>query len=67
MTLKTVLASKSALPSLRADATAEEKQAAAAIEASTAQLGTRALYGCRAKKLIKIDRSGTEQIVKFDA
>jgi hypothetical protein len=27
---------------------------------------TRILYGCVAKKLVKIDRGGGEQIVKFD-
>lgn len=27
---------------------------------------TRVLYGCVAKRLVKIDRSGREQIVKFD-
>jgi hypothetical protein len=27
---------------------------------------TRILYGCVAKRLVKIDRSGREQIVKFD-
>ena len=43
------------------------------IEASLGLLGggdkameTRALYGCIAKRLLKIDRSGREQIVKFD-
>ncbi|KLO19550.1 hypothetical protein SCHPADRAFT_992788 [Schizopora paradoxa] len=29
-------------------------------------LETRALYGCIAKRLLKIDRSGKEQILKFD-
>lgn len=29
--------------------------------------GTRALYACVAKKLIRIDRGGREQIVLFDA
>ncbi|KAH7923946.1 hypothetical protein BV22DRAFT_1014298 [Leucogyrophana mollusca] len=29
--------------------------------------GTRALYGCVAKKLIRIERGGGEQVVKFDA
>ena len=27
---------------------------------------TRVLYGCVAKRLVKIDRGGGEQIVKFD-
>jgi hypothetical protein len=27
---------------------------------------TRALYGCVAKRLVKIDRGGGEQVVKFD-
>lgn len=27
---------------------------------------TRILYGCVAKRLVKIDRTGREQIVKFD-
>jgi len=27
---------------------------------------TRILYGCVAKRLVKIDRSGREQVVKFD-
>jgi hypothetical protein len=27
---------------------------------------TRALYGCIAKRLLKIDRSGREQVLKFD-
>lgn len=27
---------------------------------------TRVLYGCVAKRLVKIDRSGREQVVKFD-
>ncbi|KAF8524301.1 hypothetical protein BU17DRAFT_42929 [Hysterangium stoloniferum] len=39
---------------------------AAALGASASQVGTRALYGCVAKKLVKIDRGGGEQIVKFD-
>jgi hypothetical protein len=32
----------------------------------TGQGTTRILYGCVAKRLVKIDRSGREQIVKFD-
>lgn len=30
------------------------------------QVTTRALYACVAKKLMKIERGGGEQIVKFD-
>lgn len=30
------------------------------------QGAARILYGCVAKRLIKIDRSGREQVVKFD-
>ena len=30
------------------------------------QSTTRVLYGCVAKRLVKIDRGGGEQIVKFD-
>ena len=30
------------------------------------QGNARILYGCVAKRLIKIDRSGREQVVKFD-
>ena len=33
---------------------------------STGQGATRILYGCVAKRLIKIERGGGEQIVKFD-
>ena len=40
------------------------KPTVAAISANNA--GTRALYGCVAKKLVKIDRGGGEQVVKFD-
>lgn len=28
--------------------------------------GSRIVYGCVAKRLLKIDRTGSEQIVKFD-
>ena len=64
--LKAHLASKTAVPSPAPDAGREAKQNAAALGASAAQLGTRALYGCVAKKIVKIDRGGGEQIVKFD-
>jgi hypothetical protein len=30
------------------------------------QLSTRVLYGCVAKRLVKIDRGGGEQVVRFD-
>jgi hypothetical protein len=30
------------------------------------QVTTRALYACVAKKLVKIERGGGEQVVKFD-
>ena len=39
------------------------KQSAAAMAASAAV--TRALYGCVAKKIIEIDRSSREQLVRF--
>lgn len=43
--------------------------AAKAKEGSASGAGqstTRVLYGCVAKRLVKIDRGGGEQIVKFD-
>lgn len=64
--LKAHLASKTAVPSPGPNAGREAKQSAAAMGASAAQVGTRALFGCVAKKLVKIDRGGGEQIVKFD-
>jgi len=64
--LKGRLTSKAAIPSPGPGAGREAKQSAAALGASASQVGTRALYGCVAKKLVKIDRGGGEQIVKFD-
>ncbi|KAF8591337.1 hypothetical protein K439DRAFT_995481 [Ramaria rubella] len=64
--LKTLLASKTAVPSPGPEAGRQAKQTAAVMGASAAQAGTRALYGCVAKKLVKIDRGGGEQIVRFD-
>ena len=60
------MTSKAAVPSPGLEAGREAKQSAAAMGASAAQAGTRALYGCVAKKLVKIDRGGGEQIVKFN-
>ncbi|KAK2467785.1 hypothetical protein APHAL10511_000080 [Amanita phalloides] len=37
-----------------------------AVKAGSGQSTSRVIYGCVAKRLVKIDRSGREQIVKFD-
>lgn len=61
-TLKAQLASRTGLNS---DLTSGvSKQASAAFRPT--DLGSRAIYGCVAKKLIKIDRGGGGQVVKFD-
>jgi hypothetical protein len=38
----------------------------AKLKAEALDGSTRALYACVAKKLVKIDRGGGEQIVRFD-
>jgi len=39
---------------------------ALAEKGGTGSSGTRVLYACVAKKLVKIERGGGEQVVKFD-
>lgn len=66
--LLTLLASppKYSMPLNKLKETLSKVKGADASNIFGGQVTTRALYGCVAKKLVKIERGGGEQVVKFD-